>query len=247
VTRLATYSPGAAPLELDAQRVALFTDLHLDAARADEIDAFRASLDALPGDTEVCVVMGDLFDAYVGGEDWGGAFAPLAAAFSALQARGIRVLLLRGNRDALLETRDLRDGPEVVDGVVVGAPGERVLVVHGDEFCLGDRRYQFLRRRLRGRVLRPFLRGLPLRARRALARRMRRLSNAEVARKPLDTLALTPDEAAGAATRVAADAVVVGHLHVDERRKLADGRPLRILPAWQPGTKPYWAASVLDE
>jgi len=58
---------------------------------------------------------------------------------------------------------------------------------------------------------------------------------------------LTPDEAARAADRSAADAVVVGHLHVDERRRLADGRPLRILPAWQPGTKPYWAASVLDE
>ena len=239
--------PGATPLDLGPGRVALFTDLHLSSERPAEIADFRATLDGLPEDTAACVVMGDLFDAYIGREDWGGAFSPLLDSFQALLARGVRVVLLRGNRDALLEARDLPDGPEVADGVLVDTPGGRLLVVHGDEFCLGDHRYQFLRRRLRGALLRPLLRGLPLALRRALARRMRRLSGSEVARKPLDTLALTVSEAALAAQRWGAVGVVVGHLHVDQRRRLPDGRPLRILPAWSPGTQACWTASVLDE
>lgn len=258
MSELAPASPGAPPLRLNVEGpVALFADLHLRAEAPEEIAAFIAELEALPPDCTACVVMGDLFDAYLGGESWRGAFARLAEAFAALRDRGVRVLLLRGNRDALLEAHDLPGGPEVVDGLLLEGPepssdgeqggGAALLLVHGDEYCLGDHRYQFLRRRLRGRILRPLLRGLPHGLRRRLAARMRRVSQGEVARKPLDTLALTMPAVERAAAAHGVRGVVIGHLHVDELRPLGADRRLRILPAWKPGLGPLWTGSILDE
>ena len=126
MSRLAREFPGEAPLPLAAGATACFTDLHLKPERADEIDDFRAALADLPADTVNCVVMGDLFDAYVGAEDWlPEHFAALRATLGELVARGIRTVLLRGNRDALLIADDLGDsGVEVGDSVLLpGAAG----------------------------------------------------------------------------------------------------------------------------
>lgn len=246
MSRASRVNPGAPPVRLAAERVALFTDLHLQRGAPEEIAAFAAQLEALPPDTEACVILGDLFDAFIGKESWDGPFEQLASAIRALIDRPIRVFVVRGNRDVLLEERDLPGGPEIVDSILLENGESPLLLTHGDQFCLGDARYQLLRRRMRGPLLRPILRRLPLRIRLNLAGRLRSLSRGEVARKPLDTLALTESAVEEARACHGARGVVIGHLHVDELRFLPNGARLRILPAWNPQRGPIWTTSVLD-
>lgn len=230
-------APGQPALELGAVRAWLFTDLHLGAQAPQEITSFAAALGQAPADLQALVVMGDLFDAFVGPEQWEEpAFQPLCAALSGLSGRGVRVILLRGNRDVLLEPADgARAGAEVADSVLLSTAGGRVLVTHGDQFCLRDRPYQRLRHWLRRRWLRALGRALPYSWRLALARRLRGVSRQAVARKPLDVLALVEPAVVEALEGHGAAAAVIGHLHIAEERLLAGGRRLRILPAWEPG------------
>jgi UDP-2,3-diacylglucosamine hydrolase len=248
--RLARYLPGAPAAPVAAAEAFLFTDLHLDAARPQECARFAAQLAALRARARgsAVVVMGDLFDAYAGPEDWSlPPFAAIRDGLTALAAAGARVVLLRGNRDVLLEPEHVPAAVAIEDALRVTLPGRApALLTHGDAFCLADRRYQFLRRTLR----RPGVRGFLLRrgpgARRWLAARLRGVSRGEVARKPLALLDLIPAPVEAALAACGAARAVIGHLHQDRRMAFPSGASLRILPAWSPEAAPWELAAVLD-
>jgi len=233
-------APGTPPLRLRAPRVWIWTDLHLREDRPAEVQALVAGLEGLPAGPEPVVILGDLFDAYTGPEDWEGpAFARLRRALAGRLAHG-PVILLRGNRDVLLEPGDAgAEGIRIEDRVFLEGQGASLLLTHGDEFCLRDRSYQRLRRWLRRRWLRRLFRALPAAWRQAAARRLRGLSREAVARKPLDRLALVEEAVAAEARRLGAGAVVQGHLHQDRETRLQEGLWLRVLPAWDPGQGPW--------
>lgn len=244
------YRLGPAPLELAIERPALFADLHLQPERFEEISAFAGSLFELPPEFDSVVILGDLFEAYVGREAWTHPnFELLTLAFAGLRQRGLPLVLLRGNRDVLLTRGDGRAlGIHVADSLVVrGQHAPSTLLTHGDEFCLSDRPYQRLRRILRMSGVRALLRALPWRLKQHLARRMRGYSMQEVARKPVETLGLTLEAVQQRLEQCSAQQAVVGHLHRAERHTLADGRGLEVLPAWQPGSPPLVLPKWLDE
>jgi UDP-2,3-diacylglucosamine hydrolase len=254
--RLAPYCAGAAPLPMAAERVTLFTDLHLHAARPQEIAAFliqlRESAASGGGPTaseRAVIVMGDLFDAYAGPEDWRlPGFDAMRDAIGEVTRSGIRVVLLRGNRDVALEPADAAPcGAQVADGVIVRL-GVRppALITHGDAFCLADRRYQFLRRTLRRPGLRRFLRARGAGTRRWLAARLRGVSRGEMARKPLADLEILPDPLRAELRQHGAQQAVLGHLHQERRLDLGAGLRARVLPAWDPETSPWDLAALLD-
>jgi len=225
-----------------AEQVAVFTDLHLTPAAPEEIFAFAQSLLELPTNLEALIILGDLFDAYIGPEDLAHpAFAGLWQAVEFMTRRGTEVFLIRGNRDVLMTPKDgKRVGLEVVDSVLLADKGSlSCLLTHGDAFCLADLPYQKLRRLLRNPLLRPILRGLPLSVRRKIAARLRQHSSKEVARKPLNMLHLDRETVARIAAGEGAQRVVIGHLHQDLHENLERGVELRVLPAWEVGREPF--------
>jgi len=247
---LARYLAGEKPVVVRAAAAAVFTDLHLSPANPHEIHAFVASLAPLAGRADTLIILGDLFDAYLGREDFlHPVFDHLRAAIRFLHDRGCPTYLVRGNRDVLLSANDGEQlGFVVVDSILLEMPqGPRVLLTHGDAFCLADLPYQRLRRILRFPGLRALLRGLPLWLRRRIARRLRGYSVLEVARKPLDSLALTLNQVAETMTEAQVEFAVIGHLHASARHELGSGRTLLVLPAWYPGTSARMVPEMLDE
>jgi len=221
--------------------VAVFTDLHLSPAQPEEIHAFAMSLLDLPTDTEAIVILGDLFDAYVGPEDLAHPyFQVLWEAVAWWRQRQAEVFLIRGNRDVLLTAKDgRRVGLEVLDSLVIHGPNLACLLTHGDAFCRADLPYQRLRRLLRNPLLRPLLRALPLRLRYRLAARLRRHSTLEVARKPLDMMALDRATIVAEGQRQGVSRVVIGHLHQAVEEEIGPELRLTILPAWEPGRRAF--------
>jgi|FLOH01.1.fsa_nt_gi UDP-2,3-diacylglucosamine hydrolase len=247
---LARYLAGEKPVVVYAKAAAVFTDLHLSPSHPEEIQTFVAHLVPLAGRADALIILGDLFDAYLGREDFlHPVFDHLRAAIRFLHDRGCPTYLVRGNRDVLLSANDGKHlGFVVVDSILLQIPhGSRVLLTHGDAFCLADLPYQRLRRILRFPGLRTFLRGLPLRLRRRIARRLRGYSVQEVARKPLDSLALTLSQVAETMLEVEAEFAVIGHLHAFARHDLGSGRTLLVLPAWDLGTAARMVPEMLDE
>ncbi len=249
-TQLAPYCPGAASIVVDGEQpIAVFCDLHLQLEKPEELWRFAHSLQALVGHCSWLVILGDLFESYVGREDFLHPYwQPILQAWQQLREAGCSLVLVRGNRDVLLSPADGRAlGFVVADSVLVRRAGGNLLLTHGDAFCLGDLPYQRLRRGMRRFGVRSCLRALPLRLRRYLARRLRSYSQLEVARKPLQSMHLTLPVVAQVAAESAAKEVWIGHLHQAARHDLGDGRLLRVLPAWTPGAAPHWIGEKLDE
>jgi UDP-2,3-diacylglucosamine hydrolase len=227
VSEVGAPSLREAPPELPLEPgTLLIGDLHLDLARADAVESFVAWLGGL-GDTPRLVVLGDLFEFWVGpaeAESPGG--QAVLAALARRVAAGTGVEVVPGNRDFLLDRRFERASgarlwPRGFVGLLPG--GGRALVVHGDELCTLDLDYQRLRRVLRSAPVRGLARVLPLGLSRALARRLRRASTRALQHKPRLEAEQQADEAQRRAAQAGAAALVCGHAHRFRDEVLAGG------------------------
>ncbi|MCP3914180.1 MAG: UDP-2,3-diacylglucosamine diphosphatase [bacterium] len=191
-------------------------DLHLAPTGGAGVDAFVEWLDRL-SDVPQLVIVGDLFDAWVGHEQVRLAGTiPVLDALKRLSWRGTRVDVLHGNRDFLLDGFfEAWTGAHVwPEGLVAALPdGARALVVHGDELCTEDRSYQRLKFVLRARVTKGALRRLPFFVKRRLAAGLRAASRRAVPAKPAPRKAMQENACRALAAEREVALLVCGHAH----------------------------------
>jgi UDP-2,3-diacylglucosamine pyrophosphatase LpxH len=126
------------------------SDLHLAAERPHTIARFLQFLaDDAPRHREL-VVLGDLFEFWIG-DDAAASARPVVEALAAHSARGGRLLLMNGNRDPLLghAFAVATGGTLLADPIVVEVAGTATLLSHGDAWCTLDVAYQRFRAMVR--------------------------------------------------------------------------------------------------
>lgn len=194
----------------------VIADLHLDLADPASVAPFLAFLAGLR-DCPQLVVLGDLFDVWVGPAQMSAGEAPrVLGALAHLEKQGTKLYVVHGNRDFLLERRFAeRVGASLLpDGFVGLLPGGgRMLCVHGDTLCTKDTGYQRLRSVLRSRSVLWLAPRLPFWFSRTVARRLRRASVRAIAAKLPDEKSIQRDAVAAAAREERASIVLCGHAH----------------------------------
>jgi len=219
------------PLEPGTRIVA---DLHLDLGDEERSSEFLGWLAAQQGIPRL-VVLGDLFDVWVGPAQERLALGPLVLdGLSDLVARGTRLEILHGNRDFLLDWRfEARTGARVhARGIVGLAGGSRILLIHGDELCTKDLGYQRLKRRIRSSPVRALARALPLPIATRVARKLRRSSMQALSVKLPEEKAMQADACVELARLHRARTVVCGHAHAFRDERLSDGTRWIVLDAF---------------
>lgn len=218
-------------------------DLHLDAAEPERGREFARWLRGAHGRPRL-IVLGDLFDAWVGPAHarLEGARAVIAG-FFALREAGTEIDLVPGNRDFLLDASFERATGAVLrpQGFVGTANGERVLFVHGDELCTRDLGYQRLRRVLRSGPVQFVAPRLPLAVATRVAKRLRRASVRALEVKLDDEKAMQSEACRGVARQERATVVVCGHAHAGRDESLAEGPRWLVLDAFQAGPRDLFA------
>ena len=217
------------------RRVDLLSDLHLSPATPRITAALVRYLHST--DADAVLVLGDLFEAWVGDDVLDDADSPehhLLRQFAKCAAHRT-VAMLAGNRDFLLGPRAAAlAGWQVLDEVcVLDAFGRRTVLVHGDAQCLADVDYQRFRRQARDPGWQQQFLAQPLAQRREIARTLRDSSEH---RKRTLGMAGYPDldrdamrallHAAGATT------LVHGHTHRPGDEPLGDGLVRHVLTDW---------------
>lgn len=209
-------------------------DVHLDRDDPD-LPAFVAFLESLVATTGRVVLMGDLFNLWIGSEELERPHhRAVIEQLASMRRRGIVVRYLEGNRDYRVGARHaggaLDDASE--EGFEERHGGRRLFCAHGDLVNVRDRQYRAWRRLSRSRAAWAIFSLVPRSRRLAFAesveRRMRGTNLAMKREVPEDLLR------AYAAPRFAAgcDAVVLGHFHVE--KDLRDGaRRILVLPEWK--------------
>lgn len=243
------------------------SDLHLCAQRPRTLARFCALLYEIAGQAAELVILGDLFEYWVGddeldagaGADEAGAQA--AAALARLAARGTEVWLMRGNRDVLLGGRFLRASgarllADAVHAEFADASAQpATLLAHGDAYCTLDLRYQAFRRRAHSALLQGLFLALPIARRRALIGEGRARSEADKKHAAMEIMDVTPGAIEQALRAAGVRRMIHGHTHRPARHELrVDGEPAvrQVLPDWDLDAAPArggglrWTARGLE-
>jgi len=190
------------------------SDLHLTAERPRTIQRFvRFMREDAPAHPEL-VILGDLFEFWIG-DDAGGDAAPIVSALSAAAAAGQRVLVMHGNRDLLLGRDFARaiGGTLLADPIVLGVAGVQTLLSHGDAWCTRDVAYQQFRALVRQPEFQRDFLAKPVPERIAVARAARMQSETEKAVKAMDIMDVTPATVEAALAAASVERLIHGHTH----------------------------------
>lgn len=152
------------------------SDLHLSDKRLDLIQAFVHLTDELcqrSTDTTIeLYILGDFFEAYIGDDyqpEW---IQRLDQQLIQLSEYGVAVYFIAGNRDFLVGSDWLaRTG--VIELSEQSVLDDRLLITHGDEFCVDDHAYQEFRAMVRQPIWQQQVLAMPLDQRIALAEKLR--------------------------------------------------------------------------
>ena len=225
------------PAELIApagwHRIDLLSDLHLHAGLPRTAAALRDHLLHTPA--QAVLILGDLFEAWVGDDAADEGFEHEVGLWLRAAARERWIGFMAGNRDFLV-------GPAflgacgihpLADPTVLHAFGRRYLLTHGDALCLADVDYQRFRAEVRTPAWRERFLAQPLDARRQIAAQLRAASEERKRRLGREAYADVDREAALRWLEAgAADALIHGHTHRPGDGPLDDRRLRHVLSDW---------------
>lgn len=214
----------------------LLSDVHLHEAAPRTFDAWARHMRATSA--QAVLILGDLFEVWVGDDARGGPFEQCCAQVLRDAAHARTVAFMPGNRDFLVGDTLLAECgvQRLPDPTLLLAHGRRYLITHGDALCLDDVDYQAFREQVRTVAWQQRFLALPLPERMARARAMRDASTAHQARRALD--APVPwfdvnDSAAREWLRASGAQVLIhGHTHHPGRHDLGDGLQRCVLGDW---------------
>ena len=191
------------------------SDLHLDKARPEHLEALRAFLDHTARDAEALYVLGDLFEAWIGDDDDDAFNRAVIEAFRHWSDDNGALYFMHGNRDFLLGEHFAAEagGRLIPEGTVVNLYGRPTLLMHGDSLCTADEKYQQFRAMVRTEQWQQELLAKPLEERRAIAADMRRQSQQDNANKAGNIMDVTPGEVVKAMENAGVHDLIHGHTH----------------------------------
>ena len=189
------------------------SDLHLHASRPRVTECFIHLLETTAGQADALYILGDLFEVWIGDDDPDPDHAVVAEALKALAESGTPCYLTHGNRDFLIGNRyaDLAGMHLLPEITVIDLHGERVLLMHGDELCTDDHKYQQFRRFVRNPLVGRLFARVPLGLRRRIAEWLR--NSSQETNKP-DTIMDVNQSTVEAMMRTAGVRTLIhGHTH----------------------------------
>src|SRR5690606_23077731 len=217
------------------------SDVHLGPDVPATARAFYAFLDKACAQADALLLCGDTFDAWIGDdlalstqEAW------LLQAIDTLRRTSARISLWlgRGNRDFLLSQQFSQYvGARLLpEKVLLDTQAGKVILSHGDEYCVEDAAYQRCRRLVRNKPIQRLFLSLSPSIRRKIAISARRRSQASHMRKDVAIMDVTPYAIEKAFANTQAELLVHGHTHRPAvHTLLAHGKNRQriVLPDWE--------------
>ncbi len=124
--------------------IAFISDLHLSTDRPSSISLFCDFLEKSGSQLSEIYILGDLFDYWIGDDGVNAlGFGVVEQALKKTTDSGTRIFFIAGNRDFLVgEAFSERTGVTILeDKTVLELYGQRVMIAHGDQFCIDDVAY----------------------------------------------------------------------------------------------------------
>lgn len=216
--------------------ILFISDLHLSEERPDLNRQFQRFLSETAVKAESLYILGDFFDYWIGddlADDWS---LHIASALQKLARTGVNIFFLPGNRDFLIGERFLeKAGCQLIaDPSVIQLNDQIILLKHGDDLCLFDKKHQWFRRLSRMPLIKKWFLSLPAKFRKRIACFLRENSGARSL--PAYKMQVVSTEIVKELIRHKASVMIHGHTHTPmvDYYHHEDGTELQhiILPDW---------------
>lgn len=203
------------PTHRGSAPVLFIADLHLDPARPEMIETFRAFCAGPARAAQALYILGDLFEVWIGDDDDDPELARIQDAIADVTAAGVPAWFMAGNRDFLAgEGFFTRTGLRPLgDEQMIGLFGVPTLLCHGDTLCTDDVAYQRFRAKVRDPAWQRDFLARPLAERRRIASGLREDSGEAMAGKETAAMDVNPEAVAEALSRTGTQRLIHGHTH----------------------------------
>lgn len=233
-----------APLSLNKRAlrgtVWLAADIHLGPQGPHTSAAFYQFLEQAADVCEHLILVGDIFNAWIGDEQIQAPEPWLADALHALRAFSARkkLYLMRGNRDFLMgkQLANHLHAELLPDQLVVQTDGFEFLLLHGDELCTDDHSYQRFRRIVRHPLTQALFYSLRLNTRLRIANFFRKRSKAAGQHKTYQITDVTPQACVDVMLKHQQPTLIHGHTHRPALHTMGAEHPdyrRIVLPDWE--------------
>lgn len=207
-------------------RALFLADAHLCKPSDPNYRAMLAFLEEQRGKTELLILLGDIFEFWIGKATVIDDYIPLVEALERMSQQGTKLVYVEGNHDFHLGpvfTQRLQC-QVLPDGGSIDLDGKKIFLAHGDLANPDDSGYRHLRKFLRSGLIRTLLRIVPNSLTMAIANRgsyeSRKSSGERRSRWPAREILKPYAETILAAGH---QAIVTGHYHQPFHEKLGDG------------------------
>jgi UDP-2,3-diacylglucosamine hydrolase len=205
------------------------SDLHLSAAHADSMAAFRRFISAVAPHAERLYILGDLFEYWAGDDDCDDVFhAEVIALLHGLSAAHTQVFILHGNRDLLMGVGLAKacHAQLLAEPTLINLYGTPTLLSHGDTLCTDDIEYQKFRAQVHSAAFQSQFLAQPLAARKAYIEKIRTHSSQEKQYKSMEIMDVNADAVAAMLRDYGYPQLIHGHTHRPNRHEhVVDGKP----------------------
>ncbi len=219
------------------QEILFISDLHISLEKPEITRRFLAFLSNRAPKAAAVYILGDLFDAWIGDDDFTPPNHKIRKQLKQLTASGTPVYLQQGNRDFLLGQRFSEDTGVILldEYVVIDLQGVPTLLTHGDLLCTDDLPYQAFREKSHSPEWQQAVLSKPLFLRLLAARWYRLRSYFHKRKKSQDIMDVNQDKVLNVMREHHCLRLIHGHTHRPAVHDFdIDGQPAQrfVLAAW---------------
>ncbi len=217
--------------------ILFISDLHIAWDKPEITQRFLHFLDDRATRASALYILGDLFDAWVGDDDFSPPNPKIRESLKRLTESGTKIYLQQGNRDFLLGKRfcEATGVTLLADPVVIDLFGVRTLLMHGDLLCTDDLPYQEFRNKSRSLEWQQNVLSKPLLLRLMAARWYRLRSYFHKRQKSQEIMDVNQDTVAKTMAEHNCTRLIHGHTHRPNIHNFeVDGKPAQryVLASW---------------
>ncbi len=230
---------------ITARSALLFSDVHVSEAHpsltSTLINWLTSHCINASSPPEQSLILGDLFDAWVGDDQQhhpqaGRSPKDIAEVLARIQQKGIAIGFIAGNRDFLIGDEFMKPfhGRIYSDPCTLEIDGGQTFAIsHGDYLCTQDIDYQQFRSQVRDAAWQRDFLAQPLEKRLAIAQNIRAQSETEKSGKAMTIMDITPDAAARLTDDLGADGLIHGHTHRPGHYPMPNHKTRWVLSDWE--------------
>ncbi len=203
-----------------ANRVALsnpvfISDLHLSEQTPRSLEAFVHFIKDIAPQFSELLILGDLFEVWIGDDAQSPVAKAVIHALAELHRRGIQIDIMHGNRDVLIGQGfcEATGARLLADPTQASIGHLKVLLSHGDAWCLEDTAYQAFRQQVRNPTWQSAFLSQSREQREAFARQARAHSEAAKQGKSEAIMDVSPEAITQAFIAHGVTHIIHGHTH----------------------------------